>query len=196
MKRALLALAIAGCSGNPNGFCPADNTTDPGPGCSVPVATITIDGDKADWAAIPVRDCPLCAAGDVAQIRSVHTADGRIAFLLDTLGRPVVDANHSYVISLGPLREPSYWIDVLLQPGATPSTALNSLPFTGLPVEFAYGEAGIEVAFPIAALPHNGGVVAYADLEVFQQDMWALQQARSALVTACWDPAAPMCQPL
>lgn len=196
MRLALLAL-VAACGNDPGGVCARDNEADPGAGCAVPLATITVDGDTADWDGIPVRACTTCADGDVTQVRSTRTADGRIAFLLDTQGAPLVDTNHSYLLSLGPLREPSYWIDIILQPATPPDVTLNTLPITGLPLDFAFGATAIEIAFPIAALPHGGGVNAYAGAAVFDaaNSNW-VPQAQLQSENACWDPTSPVCQPL
>src|SRR5207248_11703085 len=114
---AALVLGTA-CSNDPSGACAFDNSVQTGGGCAVPQATIAVDGDPADWAAIAQRPCSTCEPGDVAQIRAARTSDGRIAFVLDTIGPPSAVADRSYQLSLGPLREPSYWLDIRVQPGA------------------------------------------------------------------------------
>jgi hypothetical protein len=184
---------------SPAGFCAANHATDPGPGCTVPMASIAIDGDEAEWSSVPSIACTLssCASGDVSQIRSLRTGDGRIAFLLDIQDAPVADGNHSYLISIGPLREPSYWIDIRVSRGLEPEVSLNFLRLTGLPVEHAYGPSGIELALPVAALPHKGGVNVFGALEVVDGSLeWVPQQVEYAFASACWDPRSPVCQPL
>jgi len=181
----------------PNGFCPTNNVRDPGPGCSVPVADVIVDGDPAEWADVPIVDCPECAPGTAAQLRSLRTPDGRLAMYVGTREAPMADTSHSYLIELQPLREPAYWIDIFVHPDAPPDVALDGLPITGWPIDTAFGDAGIELAMPTAMLPYQGGVNGFAALGAIDtMGAWTASQPTSAFVTACWDPSSPICAPL
>jgi hypothetical protein len=203
VTRAVWLVLLAACDSKtfggtpPNGFCPTNNIRDPGPGCSVPVADVVVDGDPAEWADVPVVDCPECADGTAAQLRALRTPDGRLAMFVGARGAPMIDAGHSYLLELAPLREPSYWIDIFVQPNEPPDIQLDGLPITGWPVDVAFGATGIELAMPTAMLPYQGAVNGYGVLGTIDSTgAWTAAQPTSAFVTACWDPASPICAPL
>jgi hypothetical protein len=202
VTRAAWLVVLAACDrgsfgGTPPGFCPTNNVRDPGPGCSVPVADVVVDGDPAEWANVPVVDCPECASGTAAQLRALRTPDGRLALFLDARDAPMADPKHSYLIELQPLREPTYWLDIFIKQAEAPELELDGLPISGWPVDVAYGASGIELAMPTAMLPYQGAVDGYAALGTIDTTgVWTAAQPTSAFVTACWDPASPLCAPL
>jgi hypothetical protein len=199
--KAILLLALAACDPKtfggtpPQGFCPIGSTTDPGPGCTVALADVAIDGDNADWANVPGTTCPDCQPGFVAAFRALRTPDGRLAFRADMTAGPLADASHSYHVFFEPIRGPTNFIDLRVQPGIATTLDLDGVPLAGIPVDTAFGAGGLEFAIPIAALPFRG-LGAYAALEVLDSTgAWQLAQARYAFVQACWDPTSPVCQP-
>jgi hypothetical protein len=197
VKRMMLASLVAGC-GDPNGFCP-DHSPRTAKGCAVPAGAITIDGDDADWAAVPVPPatvCRDCLPGYAKSLRSAYTTDGRIAILIETEGAPRADADHSYAMDLRPIRGPSFFLSARFQNGVTPELVLNFNPIIGLPFEVAYTPSSIELAVPSSALPFNGGADLAVGLDVRDPLIdWTFEQVISIFATVCWDPDSPVCQP-
>jgi hypothetical protein len=164
----------------------------------VPTATIVVDGEIGDWAALPESadpGCGGCAAGDVTRVRGARISDGRVAFLLETSGAPRVDATNGYSIWLQPIAGPLFAINLIIDGPFGLTAWLNYLELQGLPVTHAVGPAGLEIAIPIAAWPFGGGLELFGERAVLGSDGWeSPQSAFPPFARVCWDPASTVCR--
>ena len=190
MKACLVVIVVAACA-DPGFRCP-DLTLAPA-GSTCGTRSITIDGDLADWDAIPRNStvCTTCTTGQVAQLRVVRTAD-QLAILVETVDAPTVTTGHAYYVLLYGLRLPAYTLNIQVQPGTVSLMDINGTFITGLPSSFAFGSTAIEVGIALPVLPFDGGVIVGAQRDAFV-GMWVADQDLLPFSTVCWEPGSPAC---
>src|ERR1041384_1126147 len=100
--RPWLAIAmLAGCSNDPGYICNQHRVRIPYDGtCAFDPVPITIDGDFRDWQPLLLYapDCGDCKPGEVAGVYATETPDGEVAMYAQTIGAPITDDTHSYLV--------------------------------------------------------------------------------------------------
>jgi hypothetical protein len=202
MKRVVaIVVTCVGCS-DPGYVCDQNRAHVTWDGrCEFPPARITVDGDASDWESLLVYpiDCPECDPGQVAGVYATETTDGEIAIYASTIGAPFTDNRHRYYLDFGPLAFPYYSVGFAVQPASIFAFMNGTERVDGMPVRAAIGEAGIELAVPISALPFTAGARGYAQLEVAAFGGWEVGQDffehPVAGAAVCWDPDSSLCGP-
>jgi hypothetical protein len=206
--------AFAGCDGSWGGRACAPGNARPGDGaCTVPAATIVVDGDTSDWAEVAyVPLAPECLVADCAGV----VADGlQVVRSNDSLGRaalafhvrlaggaaPPTSSDVDYVIELRDTPEyPAPVRDQLLVSATREPRYLRNgfeiKPPLGLatPYTVQLTPDGVEGTFSLAILPFPFG----ARLAVYAVQLDPVTHllrdvvASTPLARACWAEDAPV----